>query len=108
MKNSLALRHNRQEGRGGAEYLVITEKIVVLPSAPYPPHESFFHQGQNHTILISSGAYLEAYAPYVPLLDTQRERESANCFVENGMKGSERERLRDKGKEKKNGKRFRG
>ena len=32
-----------------AEYL-ITERLF-LASAPYVPHESFFHQGQKHTIL---------------------------------------------------------
>ena len=40
----------------GAEYLIITKERLVLASDPY---ESYFHQGQRHTIRNSSGAYTE-------------------------------------------------
>ena len=33
-----------------AEYLIITKERLVLGSAPYAPHECFFHQGEKHTI----------------------------------------------------------
>ena len=36
--------------REGGEYLIITKEILILASASYAPHESFFHQGQKHTI----------------------------------------------------------
>ena len=61
----------------GAEYLIIAKKGLVLASAPYAPHDSFFHQVQKHFILNfirgicppwfdSSGAY----GPYTPRLYT--------------------------------------
>ena len=67
---------------GGAEYLIITKDRLVLASALYHLHESYFHQGQKHTFGISLGAsYLKgAYAPpgfiyqgHMPLISyTQR------------------------------------
>ena len=41
----------------------LTERLV-LASAPYAPHESFYHQWQKYTISNLSGVYLEgAFAP---------------------------------------------
>ena len=35
----------------GAEYLIKTNERLALTSAPYATNDSFFHQGQKHTIL---------------------------------------------------------
>ena len=46
LKFILPLGHNRQEGVGCREYLIITKESLVLASAPFA-NEIFFHQGRN-------------------------------------------------------------
>ena len=43
-------------GGGGkaAAYLIIKERIILVP-APYAPHESFFSRGRNILFQISGG-----------------------------------------------------
>ena len=58
--------NNRRGGAGGAEYLIITEDKLVLTSAPYAHHESFFNQGQKHTSL----NFIRGICPSCPQLYT--------------------------------------
>ena len=53
LKKILPLGHNR------LLYYNITKESLLLASAPYAPKETFFHQGQKHTISNLIGAYLE-------------------------------------------------
>ena len=66
----LGLGYNKKEG---ADYLIIVKKRLVLASASYAPHESFFHQGQK-LVQISSGNYLKVWfiRGITPLCQTAR------------------------------------
>ena len=70
LKRFLPPGHNKQEGR--AEYLIMAKERLVLASAPYAPHNSFFIRGtfrgahHMHPLFDLSGAY----APYAPWLHT--------------------------------------
>ena len=55
-----------QEG-GGAEYSIIIKERLVLASALYTPRESFYHQGQKHTISKFIIGILRGLA-YTPLI----------------------------------------
>jgi hypothetical protein len=55
----LPLGHRKQER---ANYLIQTKEGLVLVSAPYYPHESFFNQGQQNTI----SNFIRAYMPFMP------------------------------------------
>ena len=81
LKRFLPPGHNKQEGR--AEYLIMAKERLVLASAPYAPHNSFFIRGtfrgalHMHPLFDLSGAY----APYAPWLHTPLFLIFSLCFI---------------------------
>ena len=77
-----------------AAYLIITKKILVIASAPYALHESFFHQGEKYTFSNSIRGIFKggwgiplpwfdssgAYASYAPWLDTPLLKHTAFLY----------------------------
>ena len=46
----LGITHKMKRGEGQNNLTIITKERLVLVSAHYAPHESFYHQGQKHNI----------------------------------------------------------
>ena len=73
-------RYTRRGRGGGAEYLIITKDRLVLASALYHLHESYFYHRQKHVFGISLGSkYLittgfnhQRYMPLMPHGSTRR------------------------------------
>ena len=80
-------------GGGGTRYIIINKDRLILASALYVPHESFFHQGQKHTILNFIRGILNmgggAYAPYDWLGSLYKEKSELfemYTYIEGGLK----------------------